>query len=66
VGYPSLSNKNRTAALNNLTFGNEVDAIWTYNNAGQKWDEIGQSDYFMLGKGYWVHATTKCMWEVPV
>ncbi|UCF08128.1 MAG: right-handed parallel beta-helix repeat-containing protein, partial [Thermoplasmata archaeon] len=31
VGYPSLSSKNRTAALNNLTFGTHVDAVWTYN-----------------------------------
>ena len=27
VGYPSLAIKNRTTALNNLTFGNDVDSI---------------------------------------
>jgi parallel beta-helix repeat protein len=66
VGYPSLSRKNRSVALNTITFGNEVDAIWTFQNAGQKWDEIEESDYFELGKGYWIHATMKCVWEVPL
>jgi parallel beta-helix repeat protein len=35
VGYPSLTNRNRTTSLNNLTFGVEVDAIWTFNAATQ-------------------------------
>ncbi len=66
VGYPSLTNYNRTVGLNNLTFYNEVDAIWTYHAATQKWEEIGPSDYFELGRGYWIHATTKCEWKVPL
>jgi parallel beta-helix repeat protein len=66
VGYPSLSNYNRTAALNNLTFGNHVDAIWTFNTTTQKWDEIGADDFFEVGRGYWIHATRKCVWEVPI
>ncbi len=66
VGYPSLSRKDRTSALNNITFGSHVDSIWTYNAAAQKWDEIGPSDYFEVGKGYWIHAKTKCVWEVPL
>ncbi len=66
VGYPSLMGYNRTAGLNNLTFGTEVDAIWTYNATTQKWKGIGPSDYFEIGRGYWVHAKTKCEWEVPL
>jgi len=66
VGYPSLGNKNRTVALNNLTFDTHVDAIWTYNATSQKWGEIGPSDYFERGKGYWIHAKTNCVWEVPL
>ncbi|UCG70691.1 MAG: right-handed parallel beta-helix repeat-containing protein, partial [Thermoplasmata archaeon] len=46
VGYPSLRSYNRTVGLNNLTFGNHVDAIWTYNAATQKWKELGPSDNF--------------------
>jgi parallel beta-helix repeat protein len=66
VGYPSLSNKNRTAALNNITFGNDVDSIWTYDAATQKWEEIGVSDYFELGRGYWIHSKVEMVWDVPL
>jgi len=66
VGYPSLLNRNRTAALNNLTFNTQVNAIWTFNTPTQKWKELGQPDYFEVGKGYWIHATTDCEWVVPL
>lgn len=66
VGYPSLSNKNRTKALNNLTFGTDVDSIWTFDATTQNWEEIGEQDYFEVGRGYWVHAINECIWEVPL
>jgi parallel beta-helix repeat protein len=66
VGYPSLSNRNRTAALNNITFGSEVDSIWTYNAATQRWDEISPSDYFEVGRGYWIHSKVTKVWDVPL
>jgi hypothetical protein len=66
VGYPSLTNRNRTAALNNLTFGVEVDAVWTFNNANKNWEEVKAGNYFEVGRGYWVHATQECVWEVGV
>ncbi len=66
VGYPSLTSYNRTEGLNNLTFGTHVDSIWTYYAATQEWKELGPSDYFELGMGYWIHAKTKCEWEVPL
>ncbi len=66
VGYPSQLNRNRTAALNNLTFGVEVDAVWTFNAATQTWEEIEGGDYFEVGRGYWIHATQECVWEVGV
>jgi parallel beta-helix repeat protein len=66
VGNPSLTNHNRTEGLNNLTFNVEVDAIWTFDAALQKWEEIGINDFFEPGRGYWIHATTKCEWEVPL
>jgi parallel beta-helix repeat protein len=66
VGYPSLSNKYRTQALNNLDFGNQVDAVWTYSAGALKLEEIGEFNYFIIGKGYWIHATTDCIWEVPL
>jgi parallel beta-helix repeat protein len=66
VGYPSLSNKMRTEALNNITFGSEVDSILTYDPTVKKWEEMDPSDYFEIGKGYYIHAKTDCDWEVPL
>jgi parallel beta-helix repeat protein len=66
VGYPSLIRNNRTEGLNNLTFNTHVDSIWTYNSAAKKWQDIREMDYFVLGKGYWIHAITDCVWEVPI
>jgi len=66
VGYLSNTSYNRTQGLNNLTFGQDVDSILTYDAATKKWKEIGASDYFEMGRGYWVHAKTKCEWEVPL
>ncbi|UCE36616.1 MAG: right-handed parallel beta-helix repeat-containing protein [Thermoplasmata archaeon] len=66
VGYPSLTDYNRTNGLNNLTFGTHVDAIWTYNASTQKWKELGESDYFERERGYYIHAMEECEWEVPL
>lgn len=67
VGFPSLSNKDRANALNNLVFDTHVDAIWTFNASSQKWAELDEpTDYFELCRGYWIHATQECVWEVPL
>ncbi|UCE39229.1 MAG: right-handed parallel beta-helix repeat-containing protein [Thermoplasmata archaeon] len=66
VGYPSLSNKIRTEALNNIDFPSDVDAIWTYNSTTQKYEKISESDYFEIGRGYYIHAKAEVVWEVPL
>jgi parallel beta-helix repeat protein len=66
VGYPSLTSYNRTVGLNNLTFDTHVNAIWTYDSATQKYKELTESDYFEIGKGYYIHAITECTWAVPL
>jgi hypothetical protein len=66
VGFPSLSFKGTTEALNNLAYGVDVDAIWTFNGATKEWEEIGQGGNLELGRGYWVHATRECSWDVPL
>ncbi|UCG68296.1 MAG: FG-GAP repeat protein [Thermoplasmata archaeon] len=66
VGYPSLTNHNRTAGLNNLTFGMEVDAIQWYDASTKTWHDMNENDYFEPGKGYWVHSKVECKWEVPL
>ncbi|UCG69453.1 MAG: PKD domain-containing protein, partial [Thermoplasmata archaeon] len=64
VGYPSTTNRLRNNALNNLMFGTDVDLIQTYNSETQNWEEIRENDCLEIGKGYWVHAKTDCVWEV--
>jgi parallel beta-helix repeat protein len=66
VGYPSLSDKVRLDALNNINFGSDVDAIWTYNTALHKWEEITKLDYFERGRGYWIHSKVTKTWDVPL
>ncbi len=66
VGYPSLTSYNRTEGLNNLTFNDHVDAIWSYDVATQKWEEMGESDYFIVGRGYYIHVKSECEREVPM
>lgn len=67
VGYPSLSNKNRTEALNNIHFGTDVDSIWTYDTAAQVWMELDEpADCFEVGRGYWIHSKVTIAWDVPL
>jgi parallel beta-helix repeat protein len=66
VGYPSLINRTRDNALNNINYSTDVDAIWTFDAATQTWQEIGPSDYFELGRGYWIHSKVTKIWDVPL
>ncbi|UCE38894.1 MAG: right-handed parallel beta-helix repeat-containing protein, partial [Thermoplasmata archaeon] len=54
VGYPSQTSYNRTKGLNKLWFGTDVDAIWSNNASSQNWNDMGESDYFIIGKGYYI------------
>lgn len=66
VGYPSLTNYNRTKGLNNLTFDTYVDAIQWYDVATKSWHFMDQDDFFVPGRGYWVHSKIEAEWEVPL
>lgn len=66
VGYPSREDKTRTEALNNIVYGTDVDSISTYNPTTQEWEELGDSDYFEVGRGYWIHSLVEKIWEVPI
>jgi hypothetical protein len=65
VGYPSLTNRNRTNTLNNLLFGPDIDTIWTYDSQSGLWNEIDEPDEFEAGRGYWVHSLVTKTWSVP-
>jgi parallel beta-helix repeat protein len=66
VGYPSLSNKPRDTALNNIIFGTDVDAVQTFDAATGFWEVLEPSDEFELGRGYWVHSKVEKVWIVPL
>jgi hypothetical protein len=66
VGYPSFTNRLRDDALNNLVYNDDVNSIWSYNSDSGIWEKMGPLDSFETGKGYWIHATEKCVWEVNV
>jgi hypothetical protein len=66
VGYPSLTNHNRTVGLNNLEFGTDVDAIQWYDAATKTWHFMGPDDSFVPGRGYWMHSKVDTTWEVPI
>jgi parallel beta-helix repeat protein len=66
VGYPSLTNHNRTVGLNNLDFGADVDAIQWYDASTKTWHFMDQDDSFVPGRGYWVHSKVEAEWEVPL
>jgi parallel beta-helix repeat protein len=66
VGYPSESVYNRTEALNIIDFGSEVDMIMWYDTNSQTWKRMGSDDYFVYGRGYYIHAKSECFWEVPL
>ncbi|UCF08081.1 MAG: SBBP repeat-containing protein, partial [Thermoplasmata archaeon] len=65
VGYPASGNMRRDMALNGLAFGVHVDSIWYFDAFNRTWREMYSSDYFVLGRGYWIHATQDCVWMVP-
>ena len=66
VGYPSLSDRTATDAMNNINLGTEVDAIWTYDTTMQQWIEVGPSDNFELFNGYLIHSLVNKAWDVPL
>jgi hypothetical protein len=66
VGYPSTTAKKRDIALDNLTFGNEIDAVEYYESSTQKIKSLGEKGFMKPGRGYWFHATQDCVWTVDI
>jgi hypothetical protein len=66
VGYPSFTNHIRTDGMNNLIFGSEINAIQWLNSTTGTWHDMDPDDSFEVGRGYWIHAKTDCVWEVPL
>jgi parallel beta-helix repeat protein len=65
VGFPTLTNHNRTVGLHNLEFGIDVDAIQWYDTTSKTWHFMDIDDQFIPGRGYWIHSKVETTWEVP-
>jgi hypothetical protein len=65
VSFPSLSNRDKTVALNNINFGVDIDLI-QYNDPLSGWHEVGLGEKMVPGRGYWVHSKVNTVWEVPL
>jgi parallel beta-helix repeat protein len=66
VGYPSNISMQRDEALNTLFFGSDVDAVQYYDTSEGKLKTLEENDLMEPGKGYYIHAQTDCVWEVPL
>ncbi len=66
VGFPSLGNFNRTLGLNNLQFGVGVDAIQWFDASTKTWHFLEEGDFFLPGRGYWMHSKVDAVWDVPL
>jgi hypothetical protein len=66
IGYPSASIYDRTAGLNKLVFGFDVDCIQWYDATTESWHSMGPDDNFIPGRGYWIHSKVDKDWEVPL
>jgi hypothetical protein len=66
VGFPSLSNKDRTEGLNNIAYGIEIEIIQWYDTSTKSWHSVGSDDYLVPGRGYWIYSKTYMIWEVPI
>jgi hypothetical protein len=66
IGYPSLTDHNRTIGMNNLEFGSDVDCIQWFDSFTKTWHNMGINDSFEVGRGYWFHSKIDAIWEVPL
>lgn len=63
VGYPSLTSRTRDDALASIS-GN-YNKVLFFNTTKDKEETVGPSDNMSPGKGYWIHATSDCVLDVP-
>jgi parallel beta-helix repeat protein len=66
VGYPSLAKYNRTLGLNNIEFGQDINAIQWFDGKTKTWHNLDSNDVFIRGRGYWIHSNSEITWEVPL
>jgi hypothetical protein len=66
VGYPSHAKYNRTLGLNNIEFGGNINAIQWFDGKTKTWHNLSPDDFFIPGRGYWIHSNSEITWEIPL
>jgi hypothetical protein len=64
VGYPSLTHRTRDEALASIS-GN-YNKVEFYNTTSDKEEGLGPDDMMYPHYGYWIHATSDCLWDVSI
>ena len=64
VGYPCLINKTVADALSSIS--GKYNKVEFFNTTTGKEEGLGPTDLMYPGFGYWIHATSDCVWEVPL
>jgi hypothetical protein len=64
VGYPCLESKSVSEALDSIS--GSYNKVEFFNTTSDKEEGLGPSDLMHPGLGYWIHATSDCVWEVPI
>jgi hypothetical protein len=62
VGYPCPVNKTVADALSSIS--GKYNMVDCYDPILDKVVRLNPDDYMQPGLGYWIHATTDCVWEV--
>jgi hypothetical protein len=64
VGFPCLENKTVEEALG--TISGKYNKVEFYNTSTAREERLDPDDLMIPGMGYWIHATSDCIWEVPI
>jgi parallel beta-helix repeat protein len=64
VGYPTIINKYRDIALNNLQFGPDIKIIQYYDSFAESWETLDIDEKMQNGIGYWIYANLNLTWNV--
>jgi hypothetical protein len=62
VGYPSLTSRTRDNAMASIS--GSYNKVEFFNTTSGREEGLGSSDLMFPGYGYWIHATSDCVWDV--
>ncbi|MHA2031806.1 MAG: right-handed parallel beta-helix repeat-containing protein, partial [Candidatus Kariarchaeaceae archaeon] len=64
VGYPSIINRIREKALNNLVYGFDIELIQYYDSKLKTFNQLNSNEYMKWGTGYWIYSNTDVDWVI--